>query len=982
MADANVRINIETASLADLNAQLETLTAEIKKLPVGSAEFKKLSAEIRRVDGAVESANRKLKSLDVGAVAGDVAKLGGAVASASALFKQFGAEGSSSQEAIQSALETTNTILGAGAIAEGIASAARLAGVVATKAATVSQAAYTAVVGTSTGALKAFRIALAATGIGAVALAIGALVTNWENLAKIIGTSTKSNKQYREETDKLVDSLKKQAEEFELNIERQRALGESEDEILRQRVEQNAEASKKLAQQQNDLIQAKVDADTAYRKNASAENKKILDEATKNVDDLETEQIRLETQREKLQREGLDRRIKILETGLERELFDLRDSEEKQLAARRNFEQTKLAELKKSNIASKDELAKQQLVVDKALDDEFKYQEKVRQEQINAERDYYNSRAELLDVTYEERLSTIDRNQTEEIKTLKKAGLSAAEIQTKTQELNLKYSFERIKVVQDEETKKLELVRDSVTKRLELEQKAAESAGDVEAVKRIQEAIKSVNEETQKAIDEANKQAQERLKQLFDAGKITKDAYEKAVKDLTKINSDFKSDLTKTTTEEGEGIVSTAIDSVITKFDTALNDTITNLGIAVDEAEKEYYSAITGKRGGVIEQAQQEFLKKQIENRRAVAKATIDSADQEIKALEALTGLSTKEEEDRAKKILDLRAKRSKAEVDLAKTTAETEKQIQDKRLAEIEAFFAEVEKYYSVVANSIQALGQIIADQATIQDLRFEEEIQAVDERYQREFELLDQREKKFEEGLAARDKQLTAEERKRRALAKERSDLEKAQEQELADLENQRANAAADAAIKQANVNFALAVGQIAVSTAEAITKAIAVSPETFGLPFSAFAAAQGAIQYAAAESARSTAIAQAEASRPGAAGAKNVRVNKAEGGLITGPGNGVSDSVPANLSNGEFVVNANATSKYLPLLTRINQSGLQGGNAVNPGGFSDEAMVELLARIDNKLSQPTRSYVVASDIEDIQNKQIYINRRANVL
>jgi hypothetical protein len=982
MADANVRINIETASLADLNAQLETLTAEIKKIPVGSAEFKRLSAEIRRVDGAVESANRKLKSLDVGAVAGDVAKLGGAVASASALFKQFGAEGSSSQEAIQGALETTNTILGAGAIAEGVASAARLAGVVATKAATVSQAAYTAVVGTSTGALKAFRIALAATGIGAIALAIGALVTNWENLAKIIGTSTKSNKQYREESDKLVESLKKQSEEFELNIERQRALGESEDELLRQRVEQNAEASKKLAQQQSELIDAKVRADTEYRKNASAENKKILEEATKNVDDLETEQIRLETQREKLQREGLERRIKILETGLERELFDVRDSEEKQLAVRTKFEQDKLAELKKSNIASKDELAKQQLTVEKALDDEVKYQEKVRQAQIDAERDYYNSRAELLDVTTEERLSTIDRNQTEEIKTLKKAGLSAAEIQTKTQELNLKYSFERIKVVQDEETKKLELVRDSVTKRLELEQKAAESAGDVEAVKRIQEAIKSVNEETQKAIDEANRQAQERLKQLFDAGKITKDAYEKAVKDLTKINQDFKSDLTKTTTEGGEGIVSTAIDSVITKFDTALNDTITNLGIAVDDAEKEYYKSITGRRGGELEQAQQNFLKKQIENRRTVAKATIDSADQEIKALEALTGLSTKEEEDRAKKILELRAKRSKAEVDLAKTTAETEKQIQDKRLAEIEAFFAEVEKYYSIVANSIQALGQIIADQATIQDLRFEEEIQAVDERYQREFDLLDEREKKFEEGVAARDKQLTTEERKRRALAKERSDLEKAQEQELADLENQRANAAADAAIKQANVNFALAVGQIAVSTAEAITKAIAVSPETFGLPFSAFAAAQGAIQYAAAESARSTAIAQAEASRPGVSGAKNVRVNKAEGGLITGPGNGVSDSVPANLSNGEFVVNANATSKYLPLLTRINQSGLQGGNAVNPGGFSDEAMVELLARIDNKLSQPTRSYVVASDIEDIQNKQIYINRRANVL
>lgn len=52
-------------------------------------------------------------------------------------------------------------------------------------------------------------------------------------------------------------------------------------------------------------------------------------------------------------------------------------------------------------------------------------------------------------------------------------------------------------------------------------------------------------------------------------------------------------------------------------------------------------------------------------------------------------------------------------------------------------------------------------------------------------------------------------------------------------------------------------------------------------------------------------------------------------AEGGLVTGPGTGTSDSIPAMLSNGEFVVKASATEKFAPLLTAINEDkGLQIG------------------------------------------------------
>lgn len=50
-------------------------------------------------------------------------------------------------------------------------------------------------------------------------------------------------------------------------------------------------------------------------------------------------------------------------------------------------------------------------------------------------------------------------------------------------------------------------------------------------------------------------------------------------------------------------------------------------------------------------------------------------------------------------------------------------------------------------------------------------------------------------------------------------------------------------------------------------------------------------------------------------------------ADGGLITGPGSGTSDSIPARVSNGEFIVRASETGKYLPLLNMINEGKLAG-------------------------------------------------------
>lgn len=57
-------------------------------------------------------------------------------------------------------------------------------------------------------------------------------------------------------------------------------------------------------------------------------------------------------------------------------------------------------------------------------------------------------------------------------------------------------------------------------------------------------------------------------------------------------------------------------------------------------------------------------------------------------------------------------------------------------------------------------------------------------------------------------------------------------------------------------------------------------------------------------------------------------------AMGGEVYGPGGPRSDMIPAMLSNGEFVVNAASTEKYLPLLRALNAEGIGGARMANGG------------------------------------------------
>lgn len=104
-----------------------------------------------------------------------------------------------------------------------------------------------------------------------------------------------------------------------------------------------------------------------------------------------------------------------------------------------------------------------------------------------------------------------------------------------------------------------------------------------------------------------------------------------------------------------------------------------------------------------------------------------------------------------------------------------------------------------------------------------------------------------------------------------------------------------------KQYEADKKASINRVLIETAVAVAKAVAASPLTFGLPFSAFAVANGALQIA---------LINAQPTPQFKDGVIDLQ----------GPGTGTSDSIGARLSKGESVMTAQETKEYKPLFKSI--------------------------------------------------------------
>jgi len=115
------------------------------------------------------------------------------------------------------------------------------------------------------------------------------------------------------------------------------------------------------------------------------------------------------------------------------------------------------------------------------------------------------------------------------------------------------------------------------------------------------------------------------------------------------------------------------------------------------------------------------------------------------------------------------------------------------------------------------------------------------------------------------------------------------------------------------------------------------------------------------------------KAQASAPAPTG---VVARRAQGGFVYGEGGSMTDSIPAMLSNGEFVMNAKSASMFSPMLTAMNNMGNLPNTSV-PQSLGNQSLVDVMSQGMN--NRPIKTYVTAQDMSNQQQFDRTIKSRS---
>jgi hypothetical protein len=407
------------ARLRDLQKQMLDLEAAGQK---NTDQFRRMAAEAGSLKDAIGDTSAQVKALasdtrTLDTFTSAIQGIAGGFAVAQGAAALFGEESEDVQKAMMKVQAALALVNGATAVANALNKDSAL--MVNLNAA--AQRAYALAVGTSTGAMKAFRLALIATGIGAAVVAIGLLIANFDKLTAAVkgflGIKVKEN------LDEQIKSMERAAE-----IAKERGATEAEVfamefDISRKRL-QNAKNEEEMAEarHQHNVLRAQYES---YLKKVELDKQ---DAAAKEADKKQQERDKAAEERKRKQeqeREAAAAKQKeidgiiansrqvLLENSLsanERELEQIDASYEERLAkVKGNEEATNLllAQLRaertakiqeQQDAADQAELDAQRAQLDYQIqieDELYAEREKLRQEDLQREKEYNDARVQF-----------------------------------------------------------------------------------------------------------------------------------------------------------------------------------------------------------------------------------------------------------------------------------------------------------------------------------------------------------------------------------------------------------------------------------------------------------------------------------------------------------------------------------------------------------------------------------------------------------
>lgn len=343
-------LNKSEKSTQSLRTELKNLKQQLAELPEGTAEYEKVAKKAGEVSDKLGDISKRIKNLgsdtkNIDAVVQGAQTLSGAFTVATSATQLFGVENEDLQKQMAKVEAAIGLTVGIQSIANALQKESALyigLSSAATKVQIGLQAIYATVVGTTTGALKAMRVALVSTGVGALVVGLGILVSKLNSSSDATEELTERQKELNKEleyTKELTDAETKSIDSrTQLLLAYAKKRGDSDKELTKIQIDG---INQKIQANQEEINKIKSTQDQEY-KLTKEQNKRIQDLRNQNLDLLRQGNIEVanfEADQAQKQRDAEKARAEKLSEAQKKALEDAKKKREDELNDLKSFQQ-------------------------------------------------------------------------------------------------------------------------------------------------------------------------------------------------------------------------------------------------------------------------------------------------------------------------------------------------------------------------------------------------------------------------------------------------------------------------------------------------------------------------------------------------------------------------------------------------------------------------------------------------------------------